>query len=77
MAAQDVVPDNAPLAAFERALAAGRLAEAVDAGKQIETDMPTLAAWIAAAERRAVLDDMVAGFGAEMAARLARAGRAG
>lgn len=77
LAAQDVVPDNAPLAAFERALAAGRLAEAVDAGKQIETGMPALAAWIAAAERRAVLDDMVAGFGAEMAARLARAGRAG
>ena len=76
-AVRDPAPDGAPLAAFERALAAGRLAEAVDAGKQIKTDMPALAAWIAAAERRAVLDDMVAGFGAEMAARLARAGRAG
>ena len=39
--------------------------------------MPALAAWIAAAERRAALDDMLAEFGAEMAARLARAGKAG
>ena len=62
---------------FERALAAGRLADAIDAGSQIETDMPVLAAWIAAAERRATLDDMLARFGAEMAARLARAGKVG
>ena len=74
---QEATQDNAPLAAFERALAAGRLADAIDAGSQIETDMPALAAWIAAAERRAALDDMLARFGAEMAARLARAGKAG
>ena len=74
---QEATQDNAPLAAFERALAAGRLVDAIDAGSQIETDMPALAAWIAAAERRAALDDMLAGFGAEMAARLARAGKAG
>ena len=74
---QEATQDNAPLAAFERALAAGRLADAIDAGSQIETDMPALAAWIAAAERRATLDDMLARFGAEMAARLARAGKAG
>ena len=74
---QEATQDNAPLAAFERALAAGRLADAIDAGRQIETDMPALAAWIAAAERRAALDDLLARFGAEMAARLARAGKAG
>ena len=74
---REATQDNAPLAAFERALAAGRLADAIDAGSQIETDMPALAAWIAAAERRATLDDMLARFGAEMAARLARAGKAG
>ncbi len=74
---QEATQDNAPLAAFERALAAGRLADAIDAGSQIETDMPALAAWIAAAERRAALDDIRARFGAEMAARLARAGKAG
>ena len=74
---QEATQDNAPLAAFERALAAGRLADAIDAGSQIETDMPALAAWIAAAERRAALDDLLARFGAEMAARLARAGKAG
>ena len=74
---QEATQDNAPLAAFERALAAGRLADAIDAGSQIETDIPALAAWIAAAERRATLDDMLARFGAEMAARLARAGKAG
>ena len=74
---QEATQDNAPLAAFERALAAGRLADAIDAGSQIETDMPALATWIAAAERRAALDDMLARFGAEMAARLARAGKAG
>ena len=76
-AVRDPAPDDAPLAAFERALAAGQFAEAVDAGKQIETDMPALAGWIVAAERRAALDDLLAGFGAEMAARLARAGKAG
>ena len=74
---QEATQDNAPLVAFERALAAGRLADAIDAGRQIETDMPALAAWIAAAERRAALDDLLARFGAEMAARLARAGKAG
>ena len=74
---QEATQDNAPLAAFERALAAARLADAIDAGRQIETDMPALAAWIAAAERRAALDDLLARFGAEMAARLARAGKAG
>jgi hypothetical protein len=74
---QEATQDNAPLAAFERALAAGRLADAIDAGRQIETDMPALAAWIVAAERRAALDDLLARFGAEMAARLARAGKAG
>jgi hypothetical protein len=74
---QEATQDNVPLAAFERALAGGRLADAIDAGRQIETDMSALADWIAAAERRAALDDMLAGFGAEMAARLARAGKAG
>jgi len=74
---QEATQDNAPLAVFERALAAGRLADAIDAGKQIEADMPALASWIAAAERRAALDDMLARFGAEMAARQARAGKAG
>ncbi len=74
---QEATQDNTPLAAFERALAAGSLADAIDAGRQIEADMPALAAWIAAAERRAALDDMLAGFSAEMAARLARAGKAG
>ena len=74
---QEATKDNAPLAAFERALAAGRLAHAIEAGKQIESDIPALAAWIAAAERRAALDDLLARFGAEMAARLARAGKAG
>ena len=74
---QEATQDNAPLAAFERALAAGRLADAIDAGRQIETNMPALAAWIAAAGRRAALDDLLARFGAEMAARLARAGKAG
>ena len=74
---QEATQDNAPLAAFERALAAGRLADAIDAGRQIETDMLALAAWIAVAERRAALDDLLARFGAEMAARLARAGKAG
>ena len=74
---QEATQDNAPLAAFERALAAGRLADAIDAGRQIEIDMPALAAWIAAAERHAALDDLLARFGAGMAARLARAGKAG
>ena len=74
---QEATQDNAPLAAFERALAAGRLADAIDAGRQIETDMQALAAWITVAERRAALDDLLARFGAEMAARLARAGKAG
>ncbi len=74
---QEATQDIAPLAAFESALAAGRLAEAIDAGRQIEADMPALAAWLVAAERRAALDDMLAGLGAEMAARLAHAGKAG
>ena len=74
---QEATQDHAPLAVFERALASGRLADAIDAGKQIEADTPALASWIAAAERRAALEDMLAGFGAEMAARLARAGKAG
>ena len=74
---QEATQVNAPLAAFERALVARRLADAIDAGRQIKTNMPALAAWIAAAERRAALDDMLARFGAEMAARLARAGKAG
>ena len=74
---QEATQDNALLSAFEHALVAERLADAIDAGRQIETNMPALAAWILAAERRAVLDDMLAKFGAEMAARLARAGKTG
>ena len=74
---QEATQDNAPLVTFERSLASGRLADAIDAGRQIETDMPALSTWIVAAERRAALDDMLAGFSAEMAARLARAGKSG
>lgn len=74
---QEYNQDNASLGAFERALAAGRLADAIDAGIQIDTDMPALAAWIVAAERRVALDDLLAGFGAEMAAQLARARKDG
>ncbi len=74
---QEATQDNAPLAAFERALAAGRLVDAIDAGRQIETNMPALSTWIAVAERRAALDDMLAGFAAEMAVWLARVGKAG
>ena len=70
-------PDDAPIAAFERAVGAGRLGDAIAAGRMISADMPALAAWIAAAERRATLDDRLAGFGADMAAQAARARKAG
>lgn len=64
---------NAPLLAFERAVASGRLAEAVATSALLTTDLPALGDWQAAAERRLALDDALASLASDMAARLARA----
>ena len=70
---------NTPLLAFERAVAAGRLADALAASATLTTDLAALADWQAQARRRLALDDALAAFSADMAARLARAhaGKAG
>ena len=70
---------NTPLLAFERAVAAGRLADALAASATLTTDLAALADWQAQTRRRLALDDALAAFSADMAARLARAhaGKAG
>lgn len=70
---------NTPLLAFERAVSAGRLADALAASATLTTDLATLVDWQAQARRRLALDEALAAFSADMAARLARAhaGKAG
>lgn len=69
---------GAPLLAFERAVMADRLADALAASGDLESGVQALEDWRAAAGRRLSLDDGLAAFSADMAARLARsrAGRA-
>lgn len=80
VAAQDGASTaNNPLIAFERAVTAGRLFDAVEASVALETGLAALGSWQAKARRRLALDDALATFSADMAARLARAnvGKAG
>ena len=75
----DVAAADAPLRAFERAVQAGRLDEALTVSADLGVEMAALEDWRMAVERRLFLDDSLAEFSANMAALLARArtGKAG
>lgn len=72
-AADGAARANAPLLAFERAVASGRLAKAVAASALLTTDLAALGDWQAAAKRRLALDDALASLASDMAGRVARA----
>ena len=81
-AAQDgAARADTPLLAFERAVMADRLGDALAATADIAADLeadlgadiPALEAWRLAAGRRLALDDRLAGLSADMATQLARA----
>ena len=79
-AAQDgAAAANTPILTFERAVTSGRLVDAFEASAALGSRLAALGTWQAEVRRRLALDDALAAFSADMAARLARAnaGKAG